>query len=227
MRKRLLMLLTAAVIFLCGCGKNVYSRVADGAPIKPVHMVGEETEIYLTDYVPLLVANGNVPEKMVVTGNALQTIKFGKAHVVVLPAKPLKLGMAAERFRGNTCIVRASFVSGKVVATVQNHLAPVVDNGDGTWTVTIAPQLEGRSYLRVFAEDDENVYNDLLIPLQDGKPVTNASQLTRHDDEAQVLYSLMVDRFANGNPDNDWKMNNPEVLDIVDYQGGDVSGITA
>ena len=36
----------------------------------------------------------------------------------------------------------------------------------------------------------------------------------------------MIDRFENGNKKNDWKMNSPEVLDIVDYQGGDIAGIT-
>ena len=37
----------------------------------------------------------------------------------------------------------------------------------------------------------------------------------------------MIDRFNNGNTANDWKINSPEVLDKVDYQGGDLAGITA
>ena len=85
---------------------------------------------------------------------------------------------------------------------------------------------KGRSFIRVFALGDGKNLNDLLIPLEDGKVVTDAAQLTRHDDQAQVLYSLMIDRFHNGNKKNDWKMNSPEVLDIVDYQGGDIAGIT-
>ena len=56
--------------------------------------------------------------------------------------------------------------------------------------------------------------------------VTYVSLLIRHDDNAQVLYPLMTDRFENGNTANDWKLNSPEVLDIVDYQGGDFAGIT-
>ena len=227
MRKSLYLVVTACALLLSGCGKNVYERVADGAPIKPIHMVGDSVEIYLTDYVPLLAAEGLVPEKMVVKGNELQVVEIGKASVVVLPDMPMKPGMVALRQGDNSCIVRASFESGKVIAMVQNRPAPVQDNGDGTWTVTIVPKLKGRSFLRIYAAGDGYVYNDILIPLQDGQPVTDAAQLTRHDDEAQVLYSLMVDRFANGNPNNDWKMNNPDVLDIVDYQGGDFAGITA
>ena len=85
---------------------------------------------------------------------------------------------------------------------------------------------QGRSFIRVYALGDGKNLNDLLIPLENGKVLTDAAQLTRHDDQAQVLYSLMIDRFQNGNKKNDWKMNSPEVLDIVDYQGGDIAGIT-
>ena len=84
----------------------------------------------------------------------------------------------------------------------------------------------GRSFLRVYAIDDECVYNDILLPLENMRPVTKVAQLNRHDFEAQVLYSLMIDRFNNGDKNNDWKLNSPEVLDIVDYQGGDIKGIT-
>ena len=85
---------------------------------------------------------------------------------------------------------------------------------------------QGRSFIRVYALGDGKNLNDLLIPLENGKVLSDAAQLTRHDDQAQVLYSLMIDRFHNGNKKNDWKMNSPEVLDIVDYQGGDIAGIT-
>ena len=85
---------------------------------------------------------------------------------------------------------------------------------------------QGRSFIRVYAFGDGKQINDLLIPLENGKVVNDVAQLTRHDDHAQVLYSLMIDRFHNGNKANDWKMNSPEVLDIVDYQGGDIAGIT-
>lgn len=108
--------------------------------------------------------------------------------------------------------------------------AYAVNFGEGDEVATIRLPKEcresaGRSFLRVYAVANGLLLNDLLVPLQDGKPVTDVAQLTRHDDQAQVLYSLMIDRFHNGNKDNDWKMNSPEVLDIVDYQGGDIKGI--
>jgi hypothetical protein len=85
---------------------------------------------------------------------------------------------------------------------------------------------KGRSFIRVYAYADGKKLNDLLIPMENGEVLNNVAQLTRHDDQAQILYSLMIDRFENGNKKNDWKMNSPEVLDIVDYQGGDIAGIT-
>lgn len=122
----------------------------------------------------------------------------------------------------------------QVRAYLQNMLIePQYINGDDEhpeMTLTIPQQLSGRSYLRVYAygfiDGNMQLFNDLLIPLQDGKPFTDASLLTRHDDQAQVLYSLMIDRFNNGNTTNDSKLNSEEVLDIVDYQGGDIAGIT-
>ncbi len=84
-----------------------------------------------------------------------------------------------------------------------------------------------RSSIRVFAASESGRFNDVLLPLEYGKVVTDAEQLRRTDNQAQILYSLMIDRFNNGNKENDWKINSPEVLDKVDYQGGDIAGITA
>jgi glycosidase len=100
---------------------------------------------------------------------------------------------------------------------------------DSVATIKIEPawrNSKGRTFIRVFAMGDGKQLNDLLIPLENGKVVACADELTRFDDHAQILYSLMIDRFENGNKKNDWKMNSPEVLDIVDYQGGDLAGIT-
>ncbi len=92
---------------------------------------------------------------------------------------------------------------------------------------SLKPGIKGRSYLRIYAWNDDVLLNDLLIPLQDGYPVLNVDELTRHDANAQVLYSILVDRFYDGNPDNDAPLNRPDVDPRVDYKGGDLKGITA
>ena len=165
--------------------------------------------------------------------------KSGSFAIPVLPNKPVRQALISLGYEND--ILRIGFydtvANPSFEAFVQNSL---IDHSlwqeepDGTWTLDLKglvderiSGLEGRSYLRIFAEDETYLFNDMLLPLQDGKIVTDASQLDRHDPQAQVLYSLLVDRFYDGNTSNNWKMNSPEVLDIVDYQGGDLAGITA
>jgi len=164
--------------------------------------------------------------------------RAGSFAIPVLPDKPVKQALVSLGYENDQ--LRVGFYGEQVAnpsfeAYVQNQLIDHEQwsvHEDGTWTLdlsAVSRQLSvvsGRAYLRIYAEDDTYLYNDLLLPMQDGKIITDASQLNRHDPQAQVLYSLMIDRFENGNTANDWKMNSPEVLDIVDYQGGDLAGIT-
>ncbi len=159
--------------------------------------------------------------------------KSGSFAIPILPAKPVRQAFVSLGYADDQ--LQVGFVHAvsnpNFAAYIQNM--PVNHqrwqaNEDGTWTLDLAGlDYAGRTYLRIFAEDDTYLFNDLLLPMQDGKIITDAAELNRHDQQAQVLYSLMIDRFHNGNTANDWKMNSPEVLDIVDYQGGDIAGITA
>ncbi len=83
-----------------------------------------------------------------------------------------------------------------------------------------------RSHLRVWAYNSYGESNDLLVPLEGDRAVVHPSQLTRTDKHAQVMYFLMVDRFNNGNPSNDFKVNDPEVHPKANYYGGDLAGVT-
>ena len=159
--------------------------------------------------------------------------KSGSFAIPILPNKPVRQALVSLSYEND--LLRVGFVdhvaNPSFEAYIQNTL---IDhdrwsaNEDGSWTLDLSGlTYSGRSYLRVFAEDDTYLYNDLMLPMQDGQIINDAALLNRHDQQAQVLYSLMIDRFYNGNESNDWKMNSPEVLDIVDYQGGDLAGITA
>ena len=175
-------------------------------------------------------------------GRSIHAISFqdkkGSFAIPVLPNKPVRQALVSLGYEDDKLRVGFydSVANPSLEAYIQNT---VIDHNlwqaeeDGSWTLDLSGLavermngLVGRTYLRVFAEDDTYLYNDLLLPLQDGKIVTSASQLNRHDPNAQVLYSILIDRFYDGNTSNDWKMNSPEVLDIVDYQGGDLAGIT-
>lgn len=89
---------------------------------------------------------------------------------------------------------------------------------------SIAAKID-RSYIRLFSANKQSLSNDLLIPLANGNPVISTAALVRGDKHAQILYSLLIDRFADGNPANTQKLNSPDVLPKVDYYGGDLEGV--
>ncbi|MBR2449885.1 MAG: hypothetical protein IKB40_00130 [Paludibacteraceae bacterium] len=157
-----------------------------------------------------------------------------KYDIPIMPKSSYEVGLATKAFTDSTITIS--------VLNDYEHLqfrilwqdtraTKYVNYGqyDPEATITIEQawrESKGRTFIRIYAFGDGKQLNDLLIPLENGKVVSDVKDLTRHDDHAQVLYSLMIDRFYNGNKANDWKMNSPEVLDIVDYQGGDIAGIT-
>lgn len=96
-------------------------------------------------------------------------------------------------------------------------------------TISIAIPQEAkhldRSWIRVWTANEFGESNDILIPLNKGKVISSASQLSRTDWEASVFYFLMVDRFNNGNRNNDEPVNDPEILPPANYFGGDLAGV--
>lgn len=237
MKKTFLLALAALSMAACQPKSSPFADVADQYPIIPVRLTEATEHILLTDYVPALIGNKAVAEEMdIVDNGTIQLLQLGDkkatVDIAVLPALPYSNDLVCVGYTDTT--LTFAFRSGNTdekqfMAFVQNKA--VCDcrwtHEDGQHILALPQAKDGRTYLRVYAADATHNYNDVLIPLQDGKPVVCTSQLTRHDDNAQVLYSLMIDRFENGNTENDWKFNSPEVLDIVDYQGGDFAGITA
>jgi cyclomaltodextrinase len=83
-----------------------------------------------------------------------------------------------------------------------------------------------RSYIRAWAYNDSEISNDVLIPLQNGKVVEDARQLTRHDFHSWNMYFVLIDRFKDGNEANTRKVDDPEIHPKANYYGGDFAGIT-
>ena len=236
-------MLSALCLMGCQRGDSLIHQLSISDPIMPIRMNGDTMRIMLTDYVPALGTDTAHWPAEVVIENRERTIEpfmlSDKKHclsIPILPNKPVKqalvsLGYEDGKLRvGFTEEVANPSLEAYWQNTLVDHGQWTMDNGEWILNVEGLPVtghgLRGRSYLRIFAEDENYLYNDLLLPMEDGKIVTDASQLNRHDPQAQVLYSLMIDRFYDGNTSNDWKLNSPEVLDIVDYQGGDLAGIT-
>ena len=211
--------------------------------------------IYLTDYLPQVTCFDSLvfttePSYQILKVEEGQLTFTGDHTLSILNVKDLTTGITYDipiipQSNYEVGLVTKSFTDSTITIGVLNeyeHLQfrvlwqdtrakEYISYGqyDPEATITIEKawrESKGRTFIRVYALGDGKNLNDLLIPLENGKVLADAAQLTRHDDQAQVLYSLMIDRFHNGNKKNDWKMNSPEVLDIVDYQGGDIAGIT-
>ena len=83
-----------------------------------------------------------------------------------------------------------------------------------------------KSNLRVFGCDNHLLSNDLWIPLSYGEPIDHYKMLQRSDAHSNIAYSILIDRFNNGNINNDKPSYSSGIPSILNWQGGDLSGIT-
>ena len=228
----------------------------NAAPIYPLRLGEGVQHVWLTDYLPqwtegadsvtvcgaanltVTPATDNWSEFDIsgMAKNAVSTLEVwhdgGCLSIVVLSGeRNTSKNIFTKGCSRGAVSVGAAVQPSEIVALWQNCRLPddsVIKTEDGFEVVI--PQEDAssveRSWLRVYAADSEGLYNDLLIPLEWGSAVTDVASLNRHDAQTQVLYSLMIDRFVNGNTDNDRKLNRPDVLPKVDYYGGDLKGIT-
>ena len=81
------------------------------------------------------------------------------------------------------------------------------------------------SYIRVFSCNKNGQSNSLLIPLKFGKVITKPSEISSNDKYTSILYFILVDRFFNGNIENDNPVIDREVHQKANYHGGDLDGI--
>ena len=155
---------------------------------------------------------------------------WNKLSIVVLGGERDTEGsyMSSTKAKRGTITIVASKPVTEAVAMWQNEQIDNIKVDGNTIEVTIpsVAKKHQRSVVRIFAASAEGRFNDVLLPLEYGKVVVDAKDIRRQDFQSQILYSLMIDRFKNGTTANDWKINSPEVLDKVDYQGGDIVGIT-
>ncbi|MDE6857455.1 MAG: hypothetical protein K2J33_01765 [Alistipes sp.] len=228
--------------------------VGNTAPACPMHVAAGVQHCYLTDYFPQwdgadsLTVSGDCG--VVLTPTAADWSEFdlasdGRTMAATIDAwrggSRLSIVMLsgerdaqAQMFTTGAMLhivsLSASVAPRDVVVMWQNCRLPddcIVEVADGIGIVVPkdARTME-RSFIRVYASSDEGLFNDVLVPLDRGRVVKSVERLDRHDTQAQVLYSLMIDRFRNGNPSNDRPLNREDVLPKVDYYGGDLRGVT-
>jgi glycosidase len=82
-----------------------------------------------------------------------------------------------------------------------------------------------KSWIRVWSARSGKLASDWLIPLHEGKVVTDAEALDRGDWHKSTMYFAMIDRFHNGKTENDHPVDDPAVHPRANYQGGDIEGL--
>lgn len=138
------------------------------------------------------------------------------------------LRISPKKIENHKVFISSTKAVDRAMVYWQNNLLPnsfIEKTEDGFWVNIPEINSEGRTFLRVWATGDYIASNDLLIPLQNGKPLVNTNELTRGDWEKSVFYFMMIDRFNNGNLSNDEKVNDPEIKPAANYFGGDIAGI--
>ncbi|MDZ7625344.1 MAG: alpha-amylase family glycosyl hydrolase [Ignavibacteriaceae bacterium] len=82
--------------------------------------------------------------------------------------------------------------------------------------------IDGERLLRVAVRSEGKFSNIQSTRIIDGKPVNNDSPQTWYD---AIIYSVMIDRFNNGDPSNDNPINHDSLFTPANYNGGDLQGI--
>jgi glycosidase len=114
-----------------------------------------------------------------------------------------------------------------VLAYWENQLIPSsIANGQITLQLPKEANTKARSHMRVFADNGVQRYNDVLIPLENGKVITSAAALKREDLRNTVMYFVMVDRFVDGEPGNNRPTPDSTIHPKANNLGGDLQGIT-
>jgi glycosidase len=113
----------------------------------------------------------------------------------------------------------------EVFAYSDNHRLQTISEGEYV-KIDLNQLSQAHGCIRVWAFHDRAVMNDILIPLHNGRIISNTDKLTRSHKHTMQLYFMMVDRFNNGEPGNDEPVDDASIQPIANYLGGDFTGIT-
>jgi glycosidase len=121
---------------------------------------------------------------------------------------------------GSTIINEANVVALLDNQLVNNNLIKV--DGDKVSLLFPDDLIEGERLIRVLVRQNGKFSNIQSTSIVDGKPVSGGSNKSWHD---AIIYSLMIDRFNNGDSSNDNPIVHDSLYKPANYNGGDLQGI--
>lgn len=152
---------------------------------------------------------------------------FNSLFTINLPEDKVRVKLFASQVEEDAVIISSTHKPSKVYAYLGNHLINSEIRHKNI-RIQIPDSLANmdRDYLRVFSYNKYGTSNDLLIPLENGKVILDASKMTRFDKEAQIMYFTLIDRFNNGDKSNDRPLDDERLKPLTNFLGGDLKGIT-
>jgi cyclomaltodextrinase len=112
-----------------------------------------------------------------------------------------------------------------IVALLDNQIInPSLIKINGHTISIIFPDdlIDGKRLLRVAVRAEGKFSNIQSTWIIDGKVINNDSPKSWYD---AIIYSLMIDRFNNGDPSNDNPVKHDSLFKPANYNGGDLQGI--
>ena len=96
------------------------------------------------------------------------------------------------------------------------------------WEIDIPEQAAelSRSHIRLWLSSPTEALHELKLPLQQNQIISSTDQLNRNDRAAWNMYFVFLDRFKDGNPENNRKVDDPDIHPSVNYYGGDLQGLS-
>ena len=82
--------------------------------------------------------------------------------------------------------------------------------------------IEGERLIRIAVKQNGKFSNIQSTRIIDGQPINKKSPQSWYD---AIIYSLMIDRFSNGDPTNDNPIKHDSLFSPANYNGGDFQGI--
>jgi cyclomaltodextrinase len=133
--------------------------------------------------------------------------------------------MWTESTQEKDIIISCTQKQDAIYALINNTLLDrkYINATPGQIRISIPENCTGNKIMRVFAYNDNGTFNDLLIPIKDGKADTEVKAYTSHQDK--IMYNVFVDRFFDGDTNNNFRLPDSIVLPPANYHGGDVAGI--
>ncbi len=157
--------------------------------------------------------------------NSLRTIEEDESEKVFLHVRDLdnQEGVLNLEIEGNQFIKDLS--NKNIIALLGNRKLSneIISLNNSNIAITLPPSIGNeKKLIRIAVTKDGRTTNFQHVLLDNGKPIDGNSKFSWHDG---IIYSLMIDRFSDG----DQSLNNPvqhELLaDKANYMGGDLQGV--